>query len=679
MGHSSKGPTPFIYRPEVDGLRALAVLAVVFFHVQLGCPGGYVGVDVFFVISGFLITSLIWRDLQLGRFAFGQFWERRARRIAPALVVVTVVTVVAGWGLLLPEDFASLCKAAASQAVFGANFHYWNESGYFQGAAEEKPLLHTWSLAVEEQFYLFMPILLWALVRWKLGRGRAVVLSVLGAGLAGSLLLSVVGVGRWPHATFYLLPTRAWELLVGAILAFAPPLRIRRFGGAVQEALSILGLALILYPVFGYSPETRFPGLAAVPPCLGTALLIWANSRTGESVPTVVGKILAKPPVVFIGLISYSLYLWHWPFIAFSNYLALEPSRAGTKLILLLGGFLCAVLSWRWVETPFRKRTLAPTRVGMYAYAGSGLALVMIIGMIGVAKEGFPGRVTPEARALVKAEIVDRTYLNETLIAEVRAGKGLHIGVDRPSLSPSLLVWGDSHAMAALPAVDTLLKERGLTGRAMTRSSTAPVCDWYAESRYGLNERSIEFNEEILSYIHEEEIPVVVLIALWSDYVEDGGSEFENALVRTVHRIAEAGAVPYLLLGVPVHPFEVPRALASASMLDRDLSKYCASPSVENEYDGIQERSLERIRAAGTVVIDPKPAFLDSESGVYMLRENGVVLYRDAHHLTTDGAIEKLKPVLAENLDLDHAVTCREECEAGFEDENNRSTRRPSE
>src|SRR5882724_53425 len=339
----------FRYRPEIDGLRAVAVLSVVLYHAGFGCSGGYIGVDVFFVVSGFLITSLIWSDLEKGRFTFANFWERRARRIVPALVVVTLVTLVIGAVLLLPADLKNLGRASASQAVFTANIHYWLDSGYFAGESAEKPLLHTWSLAVEEQFYLIVPFIMWLTYRTKVLRGRAAVISILLTGFIISLALSIYGIHdfRFPSATFYLLPTRAWELLTGAIVAFLPALPGLLGRRVTRELLSLSGLALILYPVLFYTAETPFPGLAALPPCLGTALLILANGRIDSKAPTVIGRILSIRAVVFIGLISYSLYLWHWPLLAFSRYRAYAPLTVGNRIAIVAVGFALAVLSWK--------------------------------------------------------------------------------------------------------------------------------------------------------------------------------------------------------------------------------------------------------------------------------------------------------------------------------------------
>lgn len=299
----------FRYRPDVDGLRAGAVLAVILFHAGLGFSGGYIGVDVFFVISGFLITSLIVSDLQEGKFRLANFWERRARRIIPALAVVVLGTLIAGWFLLLPREYAALGKSAACQSVFGANFYFYRTTlgGYFAGVADEMPLLHTWSLAVEEQFYLIVPLTFAAVFRFPRLRTRRVLLALFGAGILVSFLASLYGVAHYRIAAFYLLPTRAWELLVGSALAIFPLTWMTKHR-PTREILSFVGLAGILVPCWFYTGKTPFPGLAALPPCLGTALIIWSNSPLGHAtVPTSLSRLLATRPVVFVGLISSSI------------------------------------------------------------------------------------------------------------------------------------------------------------------------------------------------------------------------------------------------------------------------------------------------------------------------------------------------------------------------------------
>lgn len=633
------------YRPEIDGLRAIAVLAVVLFHAGFGCPGGFVGVDIFFVISGFLITSLIWKDLESGCFTFANFWERRARRIVPALVVVTMATLAAGWFLLLPADFKSLGRASASQAVFGANVHYWRDSGYFAGNADEKPLLHTWSLAVEEQFYLIVPFVLWAMFRTAKMRSRNVVLKVLAVSFVASFALSIHGVARHPNATFYLLPTRAWELLLGSLIAFLPSNPSLLAGRNRREFIALAGLALILVPVFTYTPKTPFPGIAALPPCLGAALLIWANGQVAGSVPTVAGALLANRPFVFIGLISYSLYLWHWPFLAFSKYSSLQGVTPSQRASMLGLGLLFAILSWKYVETPFRKRQLGVSRKSMFAFASAGLALVLGCGVLCMSKKGFPRRFPTPDFANAKT---DCAFINELTIDDIRAERLIPIGASDSTLRPKVLVWGDSHAMAALPAVDAFLKEAGISGRAATHSATAPVLGWQGKGDRGLGTESIAYNDAVFTYIQSKKIPEVILIGHWGWY-EDG---LNTALLTTVRRLVETGCQPWVMLDVPAQYFDVPQALSSRIYSLATIESICSKPAALNELDQKEPNTVAEIEAAGGRVLDPKPRFLSSEGRYYIVHSKGVVLYRDANHLTTKGAKMMLLPLFRESLSI---------------------------
>jgi peptidoglycan/LPS O-acetylase OafA/YrhL len=281
------------YRPDIDGLRALAILPVMLFHAEFGCPGGFVGVDVFFVISGFLITSLILEEIHNDAFSLAMFWERRIRRILPALFVVVFATLIAACFLYFPDDFKLVGQSVLAQALLLSNVFFWRQTGYFADGVDTLPLLHTWSLAVEEQFYVLFPLLLIYLGRHK---RFSIARTILWVGF-GSFALSVVGTYSRPTATFYLLPTRAWELMVGAFLAAVPGRHVTK--SWLNEMAAWSGLCLILFPIFYYTPDTRFPGLAAVPPCLGTALIIFS----GGAKPTLISRVLALKPVAFIGLI----------------------------------------------------------------------------------------------------------------------------------------------------------------------------------------------------------------------------------------------------------------------------------------------------------------------------------------------------------------------------------------
>ena len=648
----------FRYRPEIDGLRALAVLAVVLFHAEFGCPGGYVGVDVFFVISGFLITSLIWKDLENGRFSMINFWERRARRIVPALVVVTLATLAAGWFLLSPPDFKSLGQASAAQAVFMANVHYWRDTGYFGGAAAEKPLLHTWSLAVEEQFYLIVPILMWLMFFLRALRTRKGVIFLLFLGWLLSFALSVYGMALSPGFTFYMLPTRAWELLTGSLFAFIGfPLALAK-RQYVRETLAFVGLALIAIPIFVYTLKTPFPGPLALPPCLGAALFIWANKR-GETAdkdaipPSFAGRCLAAKPVVFIGLISYSLYLWHWPLLAFSHYRILAPLSAGYRVSMVALGFICAVLSWKFVETPFRERRVGNSRKSVFAFAASGLALVFVLGLICIVRQGFPGRYSEQAQkfAAVATDTSDSGFNKSLNASDVRADKLVEIGVTDSKLPRTVLVWGDSHAMSALPAIDAVLKEKGEAGVAAPRIAVAPVVGWSLESQL-IGDPAISFNDAVLANIQKHRYRKVILIAHWRGYsnADIYSPKFIAALLQTVQSIVKAGSKPVVMLDVPDPKFNVPRALWLSEISHGNIESYYKKPSAADVIDHFKPATLTALRAAGAEVLNPKSEFLAPGQQHYMVTKGDTVLYYDENHLTATGAKTMLAPFFRDKI-----------------------------
>lgn len=638
------------YRPEIDGLRAVAVLAVVAYHAGLGLPGGYIGVDVFFVISGYLITSLIVKELDEGSFSIAVFWERRARRILPALVVVTLATLSAGYFLLLPADYAALGKAVAAQAGLAANLYYWRDTGYFSGGADQKVLLHTWSLAVEEQFYVVLPLVLGLLFRFLSPHDRnSTIRSLFIAGSLGSLALSIYAVPRHPAAAFYLLPTRAWELLLGAALAVFPAEWITD-NRTFREWATFIGLAAVLVPCLAYTSETPFPGVAALPPCLGTALLLWGTMRKteGDSQPFL-GRLLATPAAVFVGLLSYSLYLWHWPLFAFSTYWAVEPLSLGFRASLVALGFLLAFASWRFVETPFRARQVFASRRKIRVFAVASLALVLISGGVVTSMDGLPHRFSPQVLAYANAKN-DSAFGSSLAVEDVERGGLVPIGIQDRGARVRMVVWGDSFAMAAMPAFDSLLKERGEAGRAATHASTAPVLGFFRNLNFGLGEESLAFNEAVLAYIEANRPSDVFLIARWRGYGNhsDGANpvSIDSALLATVHRLKNAGVRPWIFLQVPTHAFDVPRALARAALFDEDINEKCAGPEAWNGISGEGSELLRRIEAAGGRLLDPRPRFLDPTRCHYIVSKDGHPLYRDWGHLTTKGSLLMLLPLL---------------------------------
>lgn len=333
------------YRPDIDGLRAIAVLAVVLFHCDLSiAPGGYVGVDIFFVISGYVIAHTLLRDLQSGEFSIRRFYEKRVRRIFPALILVLAVCLLVGWAFLLPDDFLDYSRSMLASSLSVSNFYFWRTSGYFETSALLRPLLHTWSLSIEEQFYLIAPTALWICYRYFNARFVSLLLP---AALL-SFGLSIYATDTAPTANFFLLPTRAWELLTGVILALG---QFRPIRTPIRQALALTGAALIAGSIIGYTKYTPFPGVYALAPCLGTALIIF----TGIQGTSMVNRALSWSPLVFVGLVSYSFYLIHWPMIVFLRYSTLRAITTPEALMVVAASFVLATLSWKFIEQPFRR------------------------------------------------------------------------------------------------------------------------------------------------------------------------------------------------------------------------------------------------------------------------------------------------------------------------------------
>jgi peptidoglycan/LPS O-acetylase OafA/YrhL len=297
------------YRPDVDGLRAVAVLLVIASHFRTRLTGGYIGVDVFFVISGYLISSVILSELDSGRFSILNFYERRIRRIFPAMLAMMAVTTFLVYCFFVPVEVEGYARSLLAALFSSSNFLFWHEAGYFAAPSEFKPLLHTWSLAVEEQFYIFFPVFLILIRRFFPRRLKEAILCI----AAVSLLAAVITMQHDATAAFFFAPLRAWELLIGTTISqhYVPAIR----SAISRNIASAGGFLLILVPAIAYTSATPFPGLAAIPPCLGAALII----ASGELGSSFVGRILSCRPVVFVGLISYSLYLWHWPILVFQD------------------------------------------------------------------------------------------------------------------------------------------------------------------------------------------------------------------------------------------------------------------------------------------------------------------------------------------------------------------------
>jgi peptidoglycan/LPS O-acetylase OafA/YrhL len=447
------------YRPDVDGLRAIAVLAVLFFHTGfLNFPGGFVGVDVFYVISGYLITSLLAREMLEDKFSLVSFYERRARRIFPALFTVLFFCILAAAILFDPQEMIGFGKALVTTTLFTSNFYFWHSArplGYFDTNIRSQALLHTWSLSVEEQFYLFFPLTLFLLFRWQRRwiNPWLLLLTIV------SFALSIWSIHHYPIVAFYWLIPRAWELLVGSLLAMKaiPSLPNR----VARELAGWLGIAMICFALRFQIPAELFPGWFALLPCLGAGLVIYA----GEAGPSSVRAILGLRPFVFIGVISYSLYLWHWPIIVFSKHLPFRFTGRTEIMVVLLSSLVMAFVSFEYIERPFRGKSSPITRRQVFGLGLAASVLTLSFGIAAYRSQGLPGRYDPQTRQVIAgnlARIDDFDGSCGNFRNEVHKLDDIKF-CDLGSQSPhKILFWGDSHVEQLYPAVEQIYKEGGL-------------------------------------------------------------------------------------------------------------------------------------------------------------------------------------------------------------------------
>jgi len=608
------------YRPEIDGLRAVAVLVVVFFHARLLCKGGFVGVDVFFVISGFLITSLIVRAIDDCEFSMLDFWERRIRRIAPALIVTVLTTLIVAWFLYLPDDLDRLGGAVMSQIMISGNIYHWMASGYFGPDASELPLLHTWSLAVEEQFYVLFPVVLFLIAAWRRAwLGRACILAS-----AFSFGLGVWATPKYPDAAFYLLPTRAWELLLGSLMAVYPSWG-KSASGFLREAISIAGLAAIGISVALYTEATPFPGMHAALPCLGTAAFIWSNRLN----LTLGGRLLACRPIVFVGQISYSVYLLHWPVLVFAFYV-FDVGTWRWRLGLVTMIFVLALLCWMMVETPVRKKWIFARRRTLFSVTASSFLLLLTCGALLQLNGGFPSRFESVAMKYA-ASRNEREFRSQLSLSDAERGAFPQIGM--PDGPMKCLVWGDSHAMAMIPPIDRLCRENGYSAFAATRSATAPLLGF---ARLTNDDDTTKINDAVLTAVVDRGIKNVILAARWSKY--SGDNRFHESLAETVETLTSRGITVYIVLDVPIQKWNVPRKLALDVCYRRDVTKEGISVSEHRKANKQADTCIERLASSNVVILDPTPYFLDG-TGLCRAEFNGVSMYHDSNHLSTAGAL----------------------------------------
>ncbi|MFN8606421.1 MAG: acyltransferase family protein [Vulcanimicrobiota bacterium] len=618
------------YRRDIDGLRAVSVLLVVFFHADLlKCQSGYIGVDVFFVISGYLVSQVILRELDAGSFSLAAFFARRIRRLLPALLAVCVVTPLAGWFLMLPEEYRHLGAVLVSQPLLAANFVYAQTMtfGYFGTNAENYPLLHLWSLAVEEQFYLLFPLLLMAIYPRLSRPGRTWLLALLGL---LSYAWSVWGTPRFPVSAYFLLPTRAFEILAGALAGQSG----WRPAPWIREAASWLAVYVLVASAWRSPDGTPFPGAIAILPTLSAAVLLWLGAQGGSRLH----RLLSVKPLVVIGLGSYSMYLWHWPVIALLRSSLLWKPFFGTYWLILL--FPISYLSWRYIEQPLRRRQLSHAQA--FRLAASAGFTVAATGAVIWLNQGFPARLPQHSLRLAAQEFTPNPFIQDHTVAMIEGGQLSRFGAPGAA---SLLVIGDSHAMAVLPGLDLAGRERGLTGVAITRSSTPPL---YCELNHntGLRGQQLrDFCGAIQRQIQRQRPQKILLVASWWNYQREPG--FAQGLAETVRLCASKGRRCYLMGMVPDVARKVPRALAFAQWRGGTAWDIRVPLAEQRERNQHLRAMLDGLPVT---YIDPLP-FFEGEAGRVAVLRDGLALYRDEGHLSVDGS-RLFAPLLLDGLQI---------------------------
>lgn len=652
------------YRKEIDGLRAIAVLPVVFFHAGItGFSGGFVGVDVFFVISGFLITSIILSEKESGTFTLTSFYERRARRLLPALFVVMLICCLGAWLWMMPESLVGFAKGLISVATFSSNFFFWQTSDYFHTTAELNPLLHTWSLAVEEQYYILFPIFL--LLTWRLRRRHLIILIV-------AICLTSLALAQWSAtyakvAGFYLLPTRTFEILIGTVVAFylheKPNLSNYR-GARSDQWCSLIGFFLISYSIVFFDKNTPLPSLYTLIPTIGTALIIlYADENT------LIGRLLQSKILVGIGLISYGLYVWHQPLFAFAKQVMFD-SLSQTLAVALIGlTFVLAYTTWKYIETPVRDKNRIKAE-HFYIACLTFLASFIAVSVYVYVYEGVPSRIPEATKELLsyvaqsRQSYGDGCHLAKGAIEPPTCVKGAATQPVRVALL------GDSHAASLVQELNVTLAQRDVSFVQFTKNG-CPFAEHVLKQETAECE---EYQKLVFNRLAERDIETVVVLSFWTDYLDNNGYDNGEGGVRhaiqshdtysirgvafsekpairksailsaykdAITKLLRQGIQVVLVYPIPEPGWDVPASLIKAIFLNAmprhqfaaKHQRYIeSSAEVRRVFDGIEDDSnLVRIR--------PDAIFCDTYvPSRCAIQLHGKPLYTDNNHLSNSGA-----------------------------------------
>lgn len=648
------------YRAEIDGLRALSVVPVILLHAGFELfSGGFVGVDVFFVISGYLITTILIEDIENKRFSIVNFYERRARRILPALFFVMLVCIPFAWMLMMPNQMKDFSQSLVAVSLFSSNILFWQESGYFAPAAGEIPLLHTWSLAVEEQYYVLFPIFLF--LAWRFGKNRVFWMIVVMAAI--SLLLSEWGWRNNATANFYLAPTRAWELFAGSITAFI----VQKQGVKKNNLLALLGLAAIIFSIFAYDESTPFPSVYTLVPVLGVVLLVLYADKE-----TLAARLLSTKAFVGIGLISYSAYLWHQPLFAFARIRSLEHPSLALMAMLSSASLVLAYVSWRFIEKPFRNRSHI-SKKHVFTLSLIGITCYSSIGLVGIYKQGLPYRLPDQLITALKDIDVpslrlhgEGCYLSDAIPKQPIS----ECGVNLENNGSEILLIGDSH----LDSIGRQLLDRfeasNLSAYALSYGGCVPVSG-LSRSDMDNSFQCAEYNDVVRSYAKTHGVKTIILVSRFPMYLSgnrynngEGGIETGNPVPvdlvenlanngeeddsERVERVAERyrtdienltrdynvivfSPTPEVGWDVPAYYYKM-----FMSNADSDANEITISHSYDNYIERTRQfrNIFQSIENENLHIYDIHNLFCDDVSRRCLANIGENLLYRDSHHLT---------------------------------------------
>jgi peptidoglycan/LPS O-acetylase OafA/YrhL len=600
--------------------------------------GGFVGVDVFFVISGYLISTIIITDLEAGKFSIINFYERRARRILPALFLVMAVCIPFACSWLFPGDVKNFAASVIAVSMFVSNILFWRDSSYFGTAAQLKPLLHTWSLAVEEQFYVIYPVFL--ILAWRLGRRWTV--ALLGLISAASLAAAQWGAFNRPSAAFYLLPTRGWELAIGAFIAFYfakqyPPVHSQ----AVSQSYSVVGLLLIVCSVFVFNDSIPFPSLYTLAPTIGAALIIlFATPKT------LVGRLLGGPVFVGIGLISYSAYLWHQPLFAFARQRSLHEPSSLVYAVLCIATLVIAYISWRFVEKPFRQKGVI-NRTRIFSFAAAGSVLFVSLGLLGYfAGDHIHRRDLREQLSRLEYRVGASAGLSPACVLRFTTSPEC-----RTDDKPEVLLWGDSFAghlaqglLASYPKIKLIQMTFPVCGPVLNIAPSKVVLG----KQWGMD--CIKDNDQVFEYMKQSKtLKYVVMSSPFTQYVNDDSqillrngtiiSGKDNSLEyfkETLRNIERLGITPVIVSPPPENGEDIGRCLSRAVYFNEDTSlcDFRLGDSIAYQQNiirllSILEKEVKVIWLADVIC----------ENDICHASSGGTFIYGSGGHLSDEGSV----------------------------------------